>query len=257
MSKLVELLEKAGQQIPEPMGFGSAARRQKATPAIVLVARVLPEKLAKSPGLVEADADAFLVADDPAMTKVTATLKGLVWGVRSSEFTAAHAAELASGGCDYVVFESMKTEASLLTQHEELEAVVTVTGDHDEETVRALCDLPVGAALFGPGIRDLPMTVQTAKALQMVLGVLDKPLMAEAPEGMAQQDLKLLRDIGVAGLIVDLDTPDDVDKLAKIKGDIETLPRPRPRRGGRDALIPQTGPVGATESLDDDDDEEY
>ena len=253
MSKLIDLLERAGQQLPAPMGF--AAGRQKTAPPILLIGRVIPESLAKSPTLADADVDAFLVADGPALEALANVLEDRVWGVRASAFTAAYAQELAGKGCDYVVFESFETEASVLTQQQELGTIVTFTDEHDDETVRALADLPTDAALFGPGIREQPLTVKTAMALQKVLGALDKPMMAEAPDGIAQPDIELLRDIGVAGLIVDVDTKGDLDKVSGIRRDIESLPKPRGPRGSRDALVPQASPFGASEpAIDDDED---
>ena len=62
MSKFIDKLEKVGLQLPTPLGFGTASKREEQPPAIMLVGKVTPDELAKTPGLADAKVDAFLVS---------------------------------------------------------------------------------------------------------------------------------------------------------------------------------------------------
>lgn len=253
MSKFIDALTKAGQKSPAPMGFGPASGRDEGNPQIVLAARLLVGKVAKSPRLTEARADAFLLAGNPT-DPVAKALKDRVWGVRAERWSADEGRGLIDGGCDFVVFESMDTEAGLLNE-EDLGVVITVNPEMGEEAVRALSELPVDGILFSPALRELPLTVGTAAEIQKVLGLVDKPLIVEAPEGIGSGDIELLRNLGVAGLFVDLDDMDHMDRVAGIKADIQRLPKPKAGRRERNALVPST--AGQEEAHDhpvDDDD---
>ena len=274
MSKFIDLLTKAGQQSPAPMGFSPASTRAEAAPEIVLVARVLPGPLAKVPELVDSDADVYSLGADLADEKGTdgaaKALKDRVWGVRSpEELRRSDGQKLAKKGCDFVVFGSWDTEATLLNE-EDLGVVVTVrvtttekegrfyaVPPMDEESVHALSELAHGL-LLSPAIRDLPLSVETAVDIQRILSVVDKPLIVEAPEGIGPGDLGLLRNMGVAGLYVDLDRPEDLKRIAEVKKAIDALPRRRPRDGRRDALVPST-PTETPSSMPepDEDDDDY
>jgi hypothetical protein len=261
MSKLVDLLDKAGEQQPAPMGFGPASERAQPAPQLILLARVLSDEIIKDPSLGEVDVDSFLVAlhseDAATIDAIAATFGERPWGVRLSEFSAAQASLLQGKGCDFIVFESMATQASVLDE-EDLSAIMTMTADTDEETARALNQLPLDAVLYGPSLRQLPLSVETAVEIQKVLGRLEKPLIVEAPEGIGERDLELLRNMGVAGLILDLDTKDDIDRMAKMRRAIEELPRRDPKTAHRDAVLPQLAaePEASAAAPGEDDDGE-
>ena len=263
MSKLIDLLEKAGQQVPARMGFGPPVGQDRHGSQIILVARVLSDNLAANPGLGEANADAFLVgpnsADDATIDVIAATFEKRTWGVRLSEFSAAQAGRLAAKGSDFIVFESMSTQASVLNE-EDLGVIATLDASMGDEAIRALSELPLGAALFKPSLSELPLSFETAIDLQKVLGVLSRPLIVEAPAGIEQREIELLKNIGVSGLVLDLDTKDDIDRIAKTQKAIEGLPRPKSRRTLGDALVPTAAaePVGGIAAPEEDeyDDEE-
>ena len=258
MSKFIEMLESAGERAPGPIGFGPAAAR-KPTPQIVLVARVLEEELAGDPGLADADAVALLLgADYPLAEPAVTALKDKVWGVRLSEpsvFSADQAKSLLENGCDFIVFESMETEAGALIE-EDLGTVATVSPDLGEETVRATVALPLDAVLFGPAQRNQPLTVGDLVEVQRVRRLVSMPFIVEAPMGLGQADLQALRDLGVAGLIVDAPP---LEKIAEVKALIEALPRPQRGRSRDSALVPYVSgdvPVGPAEPEEDDAEED-
>jgi hypothetical protein len=257
MSKFIDMLEKIGQETPGQIGFGPLSMRQVATPQIILVARLLPGDLEKDPGLGEARADAFLVgpasAEDPALDALAESIRNRVWGVRLEDFDSAQAKQLSKRGCDFIVFESMATEAAVLNE-EDLGKIVTVGSSLGEEVIRAVGELPVDGFLFGPALRTLPLTVQTLVDIQLVRGLVDKPFIVEAPLGLGQEDLEALRNLGIAGLIADIPP---LDRIENLKEAADNLPKRRPRRRLRGALVPQApAAAGPQDSGPDDDDED-
>ena len=257
MSKFIELIEKAGQQTNSPMGFAQARGQSGVAPQLILVARVLPKDLQKQPSLAETNADAFLVGgllEDRKLDSSTKSLSGQLWGARLSQFGASEVKRLMKMGCDYIVLESMDTEAAVLNE-EDLGTVITLGGDLGEEAIRSICELPVDAVLFSPAQRAQPMTIGHLASIQRVRGLTDKPLLVEAPLGLGEPDLKALRNLGISALIVDVPP---ATKITKVKASIEGLPPRMPPRESRDAQLPQlaSAPEASRPSPEDQDEDE-
>lgn len=260
MSRLIDMLERSGERAAAPLGFGSASARQAAAPQVLLIARVLSEKLKEDPALAEADADAFLVGarstDDSTLDMIGQTLEKRVWGVRLPEFTAAQAKALKDKGCDFIVFESMDTEAAVLNE-ESLGVIVTASHDVGDEVARAMRGLPLDGVLYSPSLRSFPLTVQALVDIRKVLGLLGGPFVVEAPNGIASGDIEALRNLGIAGLVSDLDAAGDLEKLAKLRTDIAKLPRRRPKRERQTVVLPQTpSPAAQPEPAPDEEDDD-
>ena len=259
MSRFIEALSEVGQQSPASMGFGPASKSRSAPPQIMLVARVLTEDLEKDASLAEANVDAFLLGPPSAEGRqLDAAAKKIgkrPWGVRLDKFSAKQVSRLIKKGCDFIVFESMDTDAAVLNE-EDLGTVVTLSHELGEEVIRSICELPVDAALFSPAQRTLPLTIDGLAKIQLVRGLTDKPFIVEAPEGLGQVDLEALRNQGIAAIIVDAPP---LDRVAKVREAIDSLP---PRKSGpsqRDALIPYAaaGQGSDVDIPDEGDDEDY
>ena len=241
------------------MGFNPASSGQQSNPDMVLVARGLPDETGKKAKLVTDAADAFLEGpgsvDKLDVKDVAKRMEKHVWGVRAAEFDADQVRHLVDGGCDFIVFESMSTEAAVLNQ-EEPAIVATVSSDLGEQAIRAINDLQVDAVLFSPPQRDLPLTVEKLIDIQLVLGMVEMPFLIEAPLGMGAADLEVLRNLGVAGVIVDASPP---EKIVELRSAIDGLPRRKPRPGRDDAVVPrQVFEAGHdTHEPPDEDDDEY
>ena len=151
MSKFIELLEKVGETAPAPLGFAAATDRDDAVPQMVLAARVLAADVADGPEAA-AEVEALLVETEyPLPDGAAEALEDRLWGVRlaprPSTYTVEQVEALVERGCDFVVFESMDTQAAVLND-DDLGKVVTLGSDVDEEVGRAVADLPFDAVLF-------------------------------------------------------------------------------------------------------------
>ena len=242
------------------MGFNPDSRAEDSNPDMVLVAMGLPRGAASKVKAMKEASDAFLegpgAVDKLDVNQVAQRMGKDVWGVRVSGLDAAQARSLIDGGCDFIVLDSLTTEAAVLNE-EELGIVVTVGSDLGEQETRAVSELQVDAVLFSPAQRDLPLTVDKLIDIQRVLGAVDAHFLVEAPIGMGAADLEVLRNMGVAGIIADASAPEIVVEL---RSSIDGLPRRKPRPARGDALVPHHE-VGAGDDMadlpDEEDDEDW
>ena len=251
MSKFIELLEKVGETAPTPLGFAAATGRDTAAPQIVLAARVLAGDLADGPQIAGVDAAALLVETEyPVDDSVADALEDRLWGVRLTPSPSAYTVEqveaLVERGCDFVVVESMDTEAAVLND-DDLGRVVTLDVDADEEVARAVADLPFDAVLYRCGAGKGPLALSDLVALQKVRRLAGQPFVVEVPEGLGQADVEAMRNIGIEGLVV---SAPPAERAAETAAAIRSLRKRPSRRRRSDALVP-----GA--SIEDGDDHDH
>ena len=249
MSRFIELLEKVGETAPAPLGFAAATGRDDTAPQIALVVCVTADDLAKETGVPDANAAALLVETEyPLPDAASKALKDRLWGVRLTPSPSAYTVEqveaLVERGCDFVVFESMDTEAAVLND-DDLGKIVTLAADVDKEAARAVADLPFDAVVFRSGVGKGPLTLSDLVALQRVRRLAGQPFVVEASEGLEQADVEAMRNLGVEGLIVDVPP---LEHAAETASAISSLRKRPARRRRSNALVP-----GA--SIEDDDDE--
>lgn len=257
MSKFIDMLEKVGQLAPTPMGFGAATRRNNAAPQMAVVGLVRPQS---ARDVSDAQVDAFLVSldswDEGLLEQASDALGERLWGARVSGLSKEQAASLKEKGCDFIVFDAEGTAAAVLND-EEMGKVLAIGGALDEETARAIQDMPIDAVLFTPGKEMVPLTVQRLIDIQQVRCMVDKSFLMAAPAALTPDDLEGLRNAGITGLLVEVPS---ADAVAGLKQSIEGLPRRKPRSVSREAIAPRA-PVGfdtarREEEEEEDDDEE-
>ncbi len=239
MSKFIELLEKVGETAPAPLGFAAATDRDAAAPQIVLAARVPAGDLTDSPEVAAAEAAALLVETEyPLPDAAAEALEDRLWGVRlaprPSTYTVEQVEGLVERGCDFVVFESLDTQAAVLND-DDLGKVVTLGSDVDEEVGRAVADLPFDAVLFRPDVGNGPLALSDLVAVQRVRRVTGQPFVVEAPEGLERADVEAMRNLGVEGLIVHAPP---LERAAETAAAISSLRKRPSRRQRANALVP-------------------
>ena len=247
MSRLIDIIEKAGQQSAPPLGFGAAAGKEQAAPDMVLIESVRADRVDDS-AVSSSPADAIVVQNLEAIDGTPKGLEERVWGARAASFTLEQSTDLADKGCDFVVFESLDTHAALVND-EDLGVIATVPVSMEKESVRSLVELPVDGVLFTPPLREIPLTMETLMAVQALRGMTDKPLLVEAPDGLDSTALESLRLAGVNALIVHHDS----GSTAQVKESLLSLPRRKDRPRHRSALVP---PPASTPSPSYDEDED-
>lgn len=259
MSKLIDMLDRVGQQSPTPIGFGPASRRSEGAPSMLLIGQLAGAQLSRNTTLSEAQVDALLVTldsrDKRAIDRTAKTVTGRLWGARVSGLEEEQAQQLKAAGCDYVIFDAEATVASVLTD-EELGKIIAVGPDLNEDVARAIQELPIDAILFSPQEELLPLTVQKLIDMQIVRGLVDKPFVIATPPELTPPELQAFRNADIAGLMFELSSTDHV---AEMREALSNLPRRKPRARPRGAIVPQV-PAGLArqdqggEEEDDDND---
>ena len=216
-----------------------------------------------NPTLAESKADAFIVTmtslDSNALEGIQKALKDRLWGVRVGALSEEQASQLKEKGCDFVVFDPENTAAAVLND-EELGSIIAVNADLDEETGGAITGLSIDAAIYAPGESILPLTVQRLIEVQLVRDLVGKHFLITIPAGMTTSDLEVLKNAGIAGMVMNLSSQEDI---ANAKEAIKRIPHRRAKsrdRGRYNVQAPTAGFVAASHQdvpdHDDDDDED-
>jgi hypothetical protein len=258
LSKFIDMLSKVDEQAPAPMGFGMRDRDRRAANALAIAGTTAPSGLTKAKAAAKT-VDAVLLTstdkDEKTLDKAASKLKDGLWGVRGRAVSADQARHLAEAGCDFIVFDAEGTSAALL-DIEDLGKIVTA-GDHlDEDTARSIAGIPIDAVLYTPDELDLPLTVGALLAISRVRGLLDLPYIMAVSEAITGDDIAALRNVGIAGLVMDLSAPDEIASTAKA---IASLPKRKNKPSRSSALVPHVAADQPQEFDEDypDEDEEY
>mgnify|MGYP002823032817 FL=1 len=252
MSKFIDRLQKTGTQSATPLGFGAATRKSEITPSMLLLGRTDGANVKDAADL--SRLDAVLVSlkswEKRTMNAAGNSLKDKLWGVTGSGIGRDQVELLKEKGCDFIVFDAENTAAAVLND-DELGKIISVDSDLDEETARAIQELPIDGVLFSSADSMLPLTVQKLIEFQLTRGLVDKPFVMVAPPGLGGSDLELLRNVGVSGLLVEASSSESV---ANTREAIAALPRRKPWARSEDIIAPQAL-TGADPSPRDDDED--
>jgi len=119
--------------------------------------------------------------------------------------------------------------------------------DLNDTHLRLVGDLGLDALVIAA--TDVPLTIERLLTVRRLSSLARTPLLANAKPDIDSKSLELLRDSGVAGVVLD-----DAGKLAALKKRIAALPpRGRRKETHTDALIP----AQATTPHDHDEDDDY
>ena len=243
------------------MGFGARARVEK-MPSMALVGLVSKAHAEGASLLAKVGAEAALIKEGSRKTVLKDIAKHLgkvPWGVDVEGLTEETAKSLADQGCDFFAFNP--SQASLGALSDEGPAYfMRINGDLEERSLRAIEDMPVDAVILSMETLEPPLNLDHLMAIGSVGCMFTKYFLVKVPGSVGAGDLRGLRDIGVDGIVVDVNTVSE-ESLQGIRNNLMGLPRQRKPRGGKsDAVLPRS--AYRTASLprredDDDDDEEY
>jgi len=223
VSRLITRLREARQGTGGGLGFVAGPFRRPA-PMVLVALSQSPEQ---GPLALSAGADAFLLRSSgpEALQRAEALLKGQVWG--------AWLEDPPPPPCDFLVVGG-SAPARLLAQGE-WGRLLALEAPPSPEEERGLSALPVDAFLWVPPLA-LPLTVGALAGVAGLGARLRRPLLAVVTGPPDPEDLACLRDAGLAGLCLDLDTAPR-EALAGLRSALERL---APRPGARP--VPAVGP---------------
>jgi hypothetical protein len=254
MSKLIQRIEQVARAAPQPMGFGAAARKQPA-PAFVLLASCTSEEqlLALGPG----QADAVLFTPDSVdvekLAQAGSALGDTPWGVRLSQGGQENVELLQTKGCDFIAFLPGAVSLDAL-QGEEMGRLLVVTPDMEKEQAHILEDLPLDAAILA---RTLPKRLSLELLLELAAqrNQISKAVLLPVAGALTPWELECLRNIGVEGVVLNLDQA-DADALRTLQERIRELPRRKPKAERAVAYLPQPSLAGSRSPGHEEEEEE-
>ena len=264
MSKLIDRLQKLGEPTAAPLGFGAASRENEGPLSLVLIGAATLVEIRQSPELLDAHVEALAVSVDLSEEGLANDLiesdkdRDRLWGVRANAANEDQAKQLKEAGYDFLIFDAEDTAAAVLND-EDLGKLLDVGHELDEEVARAIHDLPIDGVMFSPRGDLLPLTVKKLIDIQMVRGLVDKPLIMAATSSLGQADLEALRDAGIGGLVVQLS---EGDAIGALRESIAALPRRKSSATARPFVALLTTPTeqaspGSGGDEDDDDDNDF
>jgi hypothetical protein len=247
MTKLSEAIKRTARVEAPQIGFSPTPSKPRGTMLLVALVNREPHKDA-------AAADVVLVQGAIEAAMSNGSQEPALRGAWLED--AADATDARQKGFDFVVFNANETPASLLLE-EDAGLVMQVQEELSDSLLQALQWLPLDALL----VRwDGTLTVRRQLELQRLSGFSRKPLFLFVDGELQAGELEALREAGVIGIVVDLQSSGGAERLKTLRERIDGL-RPRPKRSrGEGAVVSATPallPVAAEpEHTDDDDDDE-
>jgi len=243
MSKLSDLIRKASRLETAPMGFGAGAARKPA-PTMLCLVRLSPAEAHKAGEAASKGADALIFeAIDAGKLKEQAQKAGrLPMGVRLVKADRAAVAALRQAGAEFVVLEPHLALAEALLE-EGIGLVLVIGHDTPDSTLRLLADLSLDALMVPPP--EDPLTVARTLELRRLAVLSRTSLLTEVPLDIDSSRLQVLRDAGVAGVIIEGRA---VDRLPSLRRAVDAMPpRGRRRQERAEVMLPVQALVSAAE----------
>lgn len=237
MSKLVKRLQQVCECSSPPMGFKKDA--VQAAPQMLLVASLPRGKRGLVTGLNLAEVDGLLLhgrdlGDSTVLQQVSGSAGDKPWGAWLGEGQAPELPQFVEAGGDFIALESPLAPAGLL--QEDVGKILKVDLTRQRFLLGAISDLPVDAVLMELGEGRGPLTIADMMHCQWLSGLLDKPLLVGPRQELSDNELRLMCDIGVAAIVVEVSDEKGKELLSRTFQLIRDLP-PRTRKRGEDHVL--------------------
>ena len=238
MSKFVDKLRRLSKSGSKPIGFRASASEPE-HPPMQLILATSGAQSAGTKVIVDVGADAVLVLGDnlgaASISELVASMPDIPVGVLAKGMGEEQIDELASAGCDFVVFD-VKASAAVI-QKEKIGKVIMIEPFLDPVLIRAVNRLEVDAA-FISSKADAPfVAIEDLLLCGRLVELLDKPVIVGLTSLMNRAELTGLWEVGVEGVV--LPATHSVEALAGVKKMIGDLPRKaRSRRVRADVVLP-------------------
>ena len=260
MSKFLDSLEKISINAPLPLGFG--VRREQRPPGMALIVQISSDHDSVCEGVSDLSPEAVLLSgidDLAALKKIALGLSSIPWGLSPGTITEDSVNGFKEAGCDMLAFGLADTPVSAINS-DEMARVLCLDPSADERQLRAINPLPVDVVLIDVTSQSGTWTLGDLTNITAISSRVNKYILVSISEPPGAKDLKVLRDAGVHGLVVDAGSV-SMDSLSKLKSDLQEMPRPQPGRKGRTAAVLPSSVFAvdrapAPEEPDEDDDDE-
>ena len=183
-------------------------------------------------------------------------LKGSTWGVGGCIGAPDDLDALKDAGCDFILVAGDDAPGTVL-RDDGMARGFTIQPGLSEERARAVEDLPFEFLVVEVGEESWPITLAVLMRLQGTVSMVSKHILLRVSQLPPADNLALLRDMPVSGLLVDMSAVDEA-ALAEGRKALDDLEPRRPRQPleQTSALVPPPG-VTALASADSGGDEDW
>jgi len=256
MSKFVDKLQSLSKSSTTPIGFHPSVAELK-SPAMLLIAGLSETQVKEAKIVADVNADAGLILSEGPSAKLVKQVVEAVGNVPLGVFVKGMSEEkineLASVGCDFVVFD-IKIAAAVLSK-KEVGKFLMIEPSLDQGLVRAINSLEVDGVFINSRDGDSFVAVEHLLVCRRFVELLEKPVMISLPSLVTKAALTSLWQAGVDGVVAP--STESVEALAELKKMIGDLPRgARGRRAKAGVVLPHYGGSVAGEEEEDEEEEE-
>jgi hypothetical protein len=239
MSEFIRKLSRASQGGPQPIGF-KAGQPVSPKSKMLLVASLAQASVDSVADYV-AGADAGLLrisrlgADIKVLQEYSEAVPDIPWGGWLRDISQREMKQVKRIDCDFVVFPAANTSLAIL-QNDEVGKILEVEASLDEGLLRTIDGLPVDAVLIaGEQKEDYFLTCHHLMLFGRFANSLAKPVLVSVPSRVVANELRVLWEAGVDGVVVEA----GVGGLKELRQVVDglTLP-PQRRRRKVEALLP-------------------
>jgi len=253
MSKFADKLQSLSKSSTAPIGFHAAVSEVRG-PAMLIIVGLSGAQVKEVKIVADANADAGLIVSEDTSAKTVGQVVEAVGNVPLGVFVRGMGQreidELASLGCDFVVFD-IRGAAAILRK-KEVGKFLMIEPSLDQGLVRAINSFEVDGVFISSG-GDSVMAVEHLLVCRRFVELLEKPVIMTLPSLATKEELTGLWQAGVDGVVAP--STQSAEALAGLKRIIGDLPRgARGRRGRAGVVLPHYG-GGVVEEEDEQEEE--
>jgi hypothetical protein len=254
MSKFADKLQSLSKSSTAPIGFHAAVSEAR-SPAMLLIVGLSGTQVKEAKTVADVGADAGLILGEgtgaKAIGQVVEALSDVPLGVFVGGMKQKEIDELASLGCDFVVFD-IRGGTGILRQ-KEVGKFLLIEPSLDQGLVRAINSLELDGVFINGG-GDSTVTVERLLVCRRFVELLEKPVILSMASLATKEELTGLWQAGVDGVVAP--STQRVEELMELKKVIGDLPREaRGRRAGASVLLPRYGVEGVGEEDEEEEEE--
>lgn len=240
MSKFADKLQNLSEASVSPIGFHSSISESK-SPVMLLIAGLSRLDAEEAEILSQGNIDAGIMLsqdfDSEAAKQMVVAAGKVPLGVLLKDAGEEKIEELASFGCDFVVFHTRMSAAVL--HRKEMGKLLMIEPSLNSNLVRIINGLDVDGVFLGCGEYS-SVTVEHLLICQHFTELLDKPLIAILPSLVRNEVVKDLWQIGVDGIVIPAAQPKET--FVGLRELIDNLPKEaKHKRTNVSAILPHYG----------------
>ena len=246
MSKLIDKLNQAAKAVPQSMGF-RMTQPVSTKPKMLLIASLVQADNIDNLGDYITGADAVLLPvaklspTAKTIQKITRSVPDIPWGGWLRDISQRGIRPIVAAGCDFVVFPA-STVLVMPEDDDKVGKILQVEASLNEGLLKAVNELQVDAVLItNEQAEEYSLTWHHLMLFQRFADLLTKPLLVSTPSNVTANELQVLWETGVDGVVVEVGVGQPVKRLQELRQAIDKLTFPPRKQGKTEALLPRIG----------------